>query len=107
MAILWCDDDVLERLGRLAAFNKPLEYTVAWRWGDWKSHAAHLALLIADDAIRWLGRVRGGKHITNLDRTVGITEIAEIEPVSMRQLANHLPPPHDNAVQPGHLNGSR
>ena len=99
VAILWCDGDVVERLGRLAAFNKPLEYTEAWRWGDWKGRAAHLALLIADDAIRWLGRVRGGKHVTNLDRTVGITEIEEIEPISLRRLGNQLPEPHNDAAQ--------
>lgn len=92
VAILDCGADVADRLERRAVRGQPVEYSEAWRWDKWQGLDAHLAILVDEDgAIRWLGRVQGGKGVTSRDRMVIVTEIEEIDPTALDNLRSSLP----------------
>jgi hypothetical protein len=91
-------DDIVDRLDRQRASDSPLEYSEAWRRRDWSGTAGHLAVLIADDEIPWVGRVQGGKNITNRDRIVRVSEVQPVGPIELGQFRDYLPARHRDVL---------
>jgi hypothetical protein len=67
-------------------------YSVAWRKDLWQGAASHLALLLDEEnKVRWLGRARGRKRVSDRERRVEVTEIEEFAGPSLEDLRNRLP----------------
>ena len=111
VALIRCDQFVADRLDRRGAYNLSFfgrgavlgtgaELTEARRRGDWEGSEPHLALMIEEEEqeIRWLGRVRGGRVITDRDRIVKVSEIQEITRLPMSVMQLILPPRHQNMM---------
>lgn len=98
VAVLWSDFDIADRLERQAAFGQPLEFSEAWRRGSWEGGRGHLAVIIDDEQVRWIGRAEGGKAVTSRDRIVNVSEIEEIPPVTLAALKSMMPARHHEAL---------
>lgn len=111
VALIWCDHFAADRLERRGAYNPNVferganlgtgaELSEARRRREWEGSAPHLALLVNEDweEIRWLGRARGGRPITDRDRIVKITEIQEIDPLPISELQAVLPRRHRDVM---------
>ncbi|MCU7730914.1 hypothetical protein ODJ79_44980 [Actinoplanes sp. KI2] len=99
VAMLWCDLTIADRLDRLSAFGRPMEFSEAWRGSDWEGAQPHVAILIYQDEIRWLGRALGGRRITSRDRIVNCFDIQEIDPIAINHLRGALPPRYWSVVE--------
>jgi hypothetical protein len=97
VALLQCDD-VADRLERNSVFGAVMEFSEAWRRGTWEGIQPHLALLLLDDEVRWLGRAQAGRAITTRDRIVRVTDIEEIDPIPLSELGHALPSRHRTVV---------
>lgn len=100
VAILVCDFHVESRLDWQAAHGRALEYTEAWRRTAWEGAQPHLALILDSSGyLQWLGRAKGGRRITTLDRIVSITEVLELDhPIEIEDLEPHIPTRHRSTL---------
>jgi len=111
VALIWCDYFAADRLDRRTPdppiFSKRgpdlgtgAGLSEAWRRGVWEGSAPHLALLVEQDSeeIRWLGRARGGRVITDRDRIVKVTEIQRTDPLPISELEAALPRRHRQVI---------
>ncbi len=94
-----CGEEIADRLDRRDVFGGPAEFTEAWRRASWKGAQAHLALLIQDEHIQWLGRAQGGSAITSRDRIVGVIDVEEIDPIPVAAVGESLPRRHRHLMQ--------
>ena len=98
VAILQCYE-VAERLELRSLSGEPLEFSEAWRHGTWEGSKPHLALLVMEGEVGWLGRAQGGRAITSRDRVVKVTDIEEIDPLPVGELRQALPLRHREVVE--------
>src|SRR5689334_9561488 len=78
-ALLRPDDVIIERLETLELLHKPMQYSEAWRGGQWKGIDAHLALIVTKDKIRWLGRAIKSRRVSTVDYLINIGEVNHID----------------------------
>lgn len=98
VAIIQCDSAIEDRLDDHYGEGKT-EYTQAWRRNTWSGTQPHLALLVGENGdVKWLGRVRGAAIITTLERRIKVTDVEEIEPVSLEDLRDALPARYKTVV---------
>jgi hypothetical protein len=91
VAIMELDSQVRKHLRKQAERGKPAEYSEAWREEQWPDSRSHLAVLVADNAVVRVGRVRAGQGVTSRDRRVTVAEISEIRPpISVDELKEFL-----------------
>lgn len=94
VALISCDEGLADRLDRQDVAGQDARFTEAWRRDAWEGSHAHVALLISDDRVKWVGQARGGHRITTFDRVVTIDQIQEIDEVPSSELAAVLPTRH-------------
>jgi hypothetical protein len=101
VAILECGEDVVRHLQRLERRSRPLEYSEAWRWGDWPGSGPDLAILVTKEGdIPWLGRVEAAaRAVTSRDRKI---DVEQVRVITLEQLRERLPEAHRGSV---HMRG--
>lgn len=98
VALLRCDFKIADFLDRRSVFGGHMDFSEAWRRGTWNGPKAHLALLLYEEDVRWLGRAQAGTNITSRDRIVRVTEIEEIEAIPINDLLGAMSYRHRNVV---------
>lgn len=96
VAILNCDLRLENRLDALTSEGKTGQYTEAWRRTEWSGALPHVALILdSSGEVKWLGRAKGGRPLTTLDRLVSITDVLELDnPIRLGELEPHIPARH-------------
>src|SRR5688500_5577799 len=91
VAILHCDWQLEVQISDLVGGGDVASYSEARRRHEWQGAGPHLAILVAEGRIRWLGRVVGGSVITTRDRRIHCSNISELETVPLELLREKLP----------------
>src|SRR5262245_35100305 len=96
--------DISEHLAYRLIQGRPASYSIAWRDKWWQGAKSHLALLLADEtSIRWLGRARGRKRVSDRERRIEVTEIEEVSGPPLDVLRNQLPAGQQSGLRLGIL----
>lgn len=94
VALISCGEGLADRLDWQDVTGQDARFTEAWRRDAWKGSHPHVALLIYDDRVKWIGQARAGHAITTFDRVVTVDQIEEIDEVASSELAAALPTRH-------------
>jgi hypothetical protein len=90
VAVINCGD-ISDLLDYRSTYGKRKKYTFASPRDSWQGAQPHLALLVDDENIHWLGRAQGGQIITDRDRRVEVVDIEDFEDISLIDLRQQLP----------------
>lgn len=96
VAILEIDYRAESRFDSQASQGRPGEYTEARHRTEWEGAQPHVALILDRGRdLKWLGRARGGRPVTTLDRVVSVTEVTSLDhPIRLDDLAPYIPARH-------------
>jgi hypothetical protein len=92
------DGEEVEQRLQESTIGKTVTFTQAWRHAEWDGSRPHLALIIIDDEISFLGRAQAGSRITTVDRIVRITEVQHCDPIPLEEIRQALPRRHQGIV---------
>ncbi len=97
VAVINCGD-ISDLLDYRSTYGKRKKYTFASPRDSWQGAQPHLALLVDDENIHWLGRAQGGQIITDRDRRVEVVDIEDFEDISLIDLRQQLPRRYKNRL---------